>query len=83
MWPATSEAETSEVFREKMVLASADNIRSKHRTGKFSRQLRSGWHAVWEEAGLSSFPLMLLMMLLSEPALRAIDKAAVNGNSKS
>lgn len=82
VWLATSEAETSEVFREKMVLASSrDTIRSKHRTGKFSRQLRSGWHAVWEEAGLPALP-MPLMMLLSEPALRAIDKAAVNGNPK-
>ena len=79
---ATTEAETHEVFREKMVQAtSRDTIRSKHRTGKFSRQLRSGWHATWEEAGLPALP-MPLMMLLSEPALRAIDKAAVNGNSK-
>lgn len=82
VWLATTEAETHEVFREKMVAAtSRDTIRSKHRTGKYSRQLRSGWHAMWDEAGLPALP-MPLMMLLSEPALRAIDKAAVNGNSK-
>ena len=82
VWLATAEAETHEVFREKMVAASSrDTIRSKHRTGKFSRQLRSGWHAQWEEAGLPALP-MPLMMLLSEPVLRAIDKAAVNGNAK-
>ena len=79
VWLATTEAETHEVFRDKMIAASSrDTIRSKHRTGKFSRQLRSGWHALWEEAGLPALP-MPLMMLLSEPALRAIDKAAVNG----
>lgn len=82
VWLATTEAETNEIFREKMVAASSrDTIRSKHRTGKFSRQLRSGWHALWEEAGLPALP-MPLMMLLSEPALRAIDKAAVNGNAQ-
>ncbi|WP_128893351.1 nitronate monooxygenase family protein [Erythrobacter sp. HKB08] len=80
VWLATSESETNEVFREKMVEAtSRDTIRSKHRTGKYSRQLRSGWHARWEEQGMPALP-MPLMMLLSEPVLRAIDKAAVNGN---
>ncbi len=82
VWLATTEAETHEVFREKMVAASSrDTVRSRHRTGKYSRQLRSGWHAMWEEAGLPALP-MPLMMLLSEPALRAIDKAAVNDNPK-
>ena len=80
VWLATSEAETHEVFRQKMVSAtSRDTVRSRHRTGKYSRQLRSGWHGVWDEAGLPALP-MPLMMLLSEPALRAIDKAAVGGN---
>jgi len=82
VWLATAEAETHEIFREKMVAAtSRDTIRSKHRTGKYSRQLRSGWHSQWEEAGLPALP-MPLMMLLSEPVLRAIDKAAVGGNEK-
>jgi len=82
VWLATVESETNEVFREKMVAAtSRDTIRSKHRTGKFSRQLRSDWHAKWEEVGLPALP-MPLMMLLSEPALRAIDEAAVRGNPK-
>lgn len=80
VWLATVEAETTEVFRQKMIAAtSRDTIRSKHRTGKFSRQLRSDWHGKWEAAGIPALP-MPLMMLLSEPVLRAIDKAAVNGN---
>ena len=70
VWLATAEAETHEVFRDKMVAASSrDTIRSKHRTGKYSRQLRSGWHTMWEEAGLPALP-MPLMMLLSEPVMR-------------
>jgi NAD(P)H-dependent flavin oxidoreductase YrpB (nitropropane dioxygenase family) len=82
VWLATTEAETHDVFREKMIAAtSRDTIRSKYRTGKYSRQLRSGWHARWEEAGLPALP-MPLMMLLSEPVLRAIDKTAINGNPK-
>ncbi|OGS59984.1 MAG: monooxygenase [Erythrobacter sp. RIFCSPHIGHO2_12_FULL_63_10] len=82
VWLATTESETHEVFRDKMIAASSrDTIRSRHRTGKYSRQLRSGWHAMWEEAALPALP-MPLMMLLSEPVLRAIDRAAVNGNPR-
>ena len=82
VWLATAESETNEIFRKKMIEAtSRDTIRSKHRTGKFSRQLRSSWHTKWEEAGKDALP-MPFMMLLSEPVLRAIDKAAVNGNPK-
>ena len=36
---------------------------------------------MWDEAGLPALP-MPLMRLLSEPVLRAIDKAALNGNPK-
>lgn len=82
VWLASPEAETTEVFREKMVAAtSRDTVRSKYRTGKYSRQLRSAWHAMWEDAGLAALP-MPLMSLLSEPVLRALDKASVNGNPK-
>lgn len=82
VWLASPEAETTEVFREKMVAAgSRDTIRSKHRTGKFSRQLKSEWHERWEGAGLPALP-MPLMSLLAEPALRALDQAAVGGNSQ-
>ncbi|WP_235532922.1 nitronate monooxygenase, partial [Sphingomonas sp. Leaf412] len=44
VWLATPESETSEAFREKMVAAtSRDAVRSRSRTGKPSRQLRSAW----------------------------------------
>jgi NAD(P)H-dependent flavin oxidoreductase YrpB (nitropropane dioxygenase family) len=44
VWLATTESEVSEIFREKMIAArSRDTVRSRCRTGKFSRQLRSAW----------------------------------------
>lgn len=82
VWLASPEAETTEVFRQKMVEASSrDTIRSKHRTGKYSRQLRTEWHERWESAGMPALP-MPLMSLLAEPVLRALDAAAVGGNPK-
>ena len=82
VWLASPEAETTPVFREKMIAAgSRDTIRSKHRTGKYSRQLKSEWHERWEAAGLPALP-MPLMSLLAEPVLRALDQAAVAGNPK-
>src|ERR1700723_618312 len=49
VWLATVESETSEIFREKMIEASSrDAIRTRCRTGKPARQLRSGWTEAWE-----------------------------------
>jgi len=81
VWLATTESETSEIFREKMVAAtSRDTVRSKARTGKPSRQLRSSWHDAWEgDTSPGSLP-MPLMGMLSRPAFDAIEKAAANGN---
>ena len=82
VWLASPEAETTQVFRDKMIAAgSRDTIRSKHRTGKYSRQLKSEWHERWESTGLPALP-MPLMSLLAEPVLRALDQAAVAGNPK-
>ncbi|MFZ0889609.1 MAG: nitronate monooxygenase family protein [Candidatus Binataceae bacterium] len=83
VWLATTESEASEIFREKMIGArSRDTVRSKCRTGKPSRQLRSAWTEAWEQAG-SPGPLpMPFQSLLSEPALRAAERAAARGNLK-
>ncbi len=83
VWLATNESEASEPFKEKMVTArSRDTVRSKARTGKYSRQLRSSWHDAWEgEASPGTLP-MPFQNMISESALRAADKAAVNGNPK-
>lgn len=77
VWLATTEAETSEVFREKMVAAtSRDTVRSRTRTGKPSRQLRSGWHAAWDSTGSPGALPMPLMAMISIPTFELIDKAA-------
>lgn len=80
IWLATTESETSEPFREKMVEArSRDTIRSTYRTGKPSRQLKSSWHDAWHGPD-SPGPLPLPhMTLVSIPAFRAIDRAADAG----
>jgi NAD(P)H-dependent flavin oxidoreductase YrpB (nitropropane dioxygenase family) len=81
VWLATTEAETSEIFREKMVTAtSRDTVRSRGRTGKPSRQLRSGWTDAWERPGSPSPLPMPLQSLISESALRAVERSAAAGN---
>ncbi|WP_338467490.1 nitronate monooxygenase [Novosphingobium sp. ZN18A2] len=81
IWLSTVEAETSEAFREKMVAArSRDTVRSRCRTGKPARQLKTAWHEAWDGAD-SPGPLpMPLMGMVSEPAFARIEKAVVNGN---
>ena len=83
VWLATTEAETNPVFREKMIAAtSRDTVRSKLRTGKPSRQLRSAWHDAWEGSGSPGALPMPLMTMISEPAFALINKAAENGNPR-
>lgn len=83
VWLATAEAETSPVFREKMVSArSRDTVRSRGRTGKPARQLRSAWTDAWEAPGNPGTLAMPLQGLISEPAMARINKAAEGGNAK-
>lgn len=84
VWLATTESETTPVFREKMIEASSrDAVRVRSRTGKPARQLRSGWTEAWERSPESPGALpMPLMSLISETSLRSIDKAAEGGNAK-
>ena len=83
VWLTTAESDVSEILREKMFAAtSRDTVRSKCRTGKFSRQLRSAWTEAWEGPD-SPGPLpMPFQTILSEPALRAAHRAAERGNKK-
>ena len=83
VWLTTAESDLSEILREKMFAAtSRDTVRSKCRTGKFSRQLRSAWTDAWEGPD-SPGPLpMPFQTILSEPALRAAHRAAERGNKK-
>ncbi|MFK4655479.1 NAD(P)H-dependent flavin oxidoreductase YrpB (nitropropane dioxygenase family) [Bradyrhizobium japonicum] len=84
VWLATVEAETTEIFREKMIAASSrDAIRSKGRTGKPARQLRSVWTDAWDRAPESPGALpMPLQSVISRDAFNAIDRAAASGNAK-
>jgi NAD(P)H-dependent flavin oxidoreductase YrpB (nitropropane dioxygenase family) len=83
VWLATTEAETSPVFREKMVAArSRDTVRSRGRTGKPARQLRSAWTDAWEGPDSPGTLPMPLQGLISEPAMRRVNRAAEGGNAK-
>ena len=81
VWLTTAEAETNPVVKEKMLLASSrDTVRSKSRTGKPSRQLRSPWTDAWEAESAPKPLPMPLQSLVSEPALRKVDKLSEGGH---
>ena len=81
VWLATPESECSDTFRDKMVAAtSRDTVRSKARTGKPSRQLRSAWTDAWEAPDAPAALPMPYMSLISEPAIRAAEAAAEKGD---
>jgi NAD(P)H-dependent flavin oxidoreductase YrpB (nitropropane dioxygenase family) len=82
VWLATTESETSEIFREKMIAASSrDAVRSRGRTGKPARQLRSVWTDAWDRDPESPGALpMPLQSIISREAFQSIDRAAAAGN---
>ncbi|MDE2355425.1 MAG: nitronate monooxygenase [Alphaproteobacteria bacterium] len=84
VWLATVESETSEIFRQKMIEASSrDAVRTRCRTGKPARQLRSAWTEAWDRDPKSPGALpMPMQSLISENALRSADRAAAAGNAK-
>lgn len=81
VWLTTAEAETDQVIRDKYLAASSrDTVRSRGRTGKYTRQLRSSWTDGWTKPG-SPDPLpMPLQGMLSGPALKRVDKLAAAGD---
>jgi NAD(P)H-dependent flavin oxidoreductase YrpB (nitropropane dioxygenase family) len=81
VWLTTEEAETHPVVKEKMLAASSrDTVRSKSRTGKPARQLRSAWTEAWEEPDSPGALPMPLQPLLVEEALVRIGRSATAGN---
>lgn len=81
VWLTTAEAETAPSVKEKMLSASSkDTIRSKARTGKHSRQLRSAWTDAWESEEAPSPLPMPLQSIVTEPAMRKITKLADGGH---
>ena len=75
----TTEAETSDNVKEKMIAASSSHtVRSKSRTGKHSRQLKSPWVDAWESKDAPEPLPMPLQTMVSEPALKNVaDQAAI------
>jgi NAD(P)H-dependent flavin oxidoreductase YrpB (nitropropane dioxygenase family) len=77
VWLTTEEAETHPVVKEKFLAAtSADTVRSRSRTGKPARQLRSAWTDEWDDPE-TPMPLgMPMQPVLVDEAIRRIDRAA-------
>ena len=77
VWLTTAEAETLPVVKEKMLVAnSRQTVRSRSRTGKYTRQLKSAWTEAWT-AEESPDPLaMPLQGVLAGAAFRKINKLA-------
>lgn len=83
VWLATTESECSQIFREKMVAArSRDTVRSKGRTGKYSRQLVSAWTEAWEGPDSPGALPMPMQSLIAEPAIHKATKSAEGGNDQ-
>src|ERR1700722_2227504 len=81
VWLTTEEAETAPYTKQKMIAAtSRDTVRSRSRTGKPSRQLKSGWTAASAGEGNPGPLPMPLQSLRSEPVMRRIDVLAEQGN---
>jgi len=81
VWLTTTEAETAPVVKEKMLAAtSSDTVRSRSRTGKHSRQLRSPWTDAWERADAPEPLAMPLQGLISEPVLNKVQKLSESGH---
>jgi len=81
VWLTTEEAETHPVVKEKLLAASSrDTVRSKSRTGKPARQLRTAWTEAWEAPESPGTLPMPLQPLLVQEALTRIDRAASAGN---
>lgn len=83
VWLATTESETSEAFRDKMIAArSRDTVRSRSRTGKPARQLKTAWHEAWDGPDSPGALPMPLMGMVSEPSFQTVEKAVLGGNEQ-
>ena len=83
VWLTTQEAETHPVVKEKFLAAtSSDTLRSRSRTGKPARQLRSAWTDEWEgESSPGTLPMPLQPMLIAQSS-RRVDRAAMNPENR-
>jgi NAD(P)H-dependent flavin oxidoreductase YrpB (nitropropane dioxygenase family) len=82
VWLTTPESEVTPAVKAKMLAASSrDTVRSRSRTGKPSRQLRSPWTDAWEGEDAPKPLPMPLQSFVSEPALRYVDKLSEGGHA--
>ena len=82
VWLTTEEAETHPVVKQKFLKAgSADTIRSRSRTGKPARQLKSAWTEAWDAPDSPGTLGMPLQAILIDDAIRRIDRAAYREGS--
>ncbi len=82
VWLTTAEAETIPTVKKKMLAAtSRDTIRSRSRTGKPTRQLKSAWTDAWYVEGAPDPLPMPLQGLVSRRAMAKIDKLAESGHA--
>ena len=82
VWLTTAEAETHPTVKAKFLAAtSSDTVRSRSRTGKPARQLRTAWTEEWESAASpGALPMPLQPLLIAEASAR-IDRAAFDPKS--
>ena len=77
LWLTTEEAETHPVVKDKMLAAtSSDTIRSRSRTGKHARQLKSAWTDEWENPETPAPLGMPMQPILIDEAIKRINRAA-------
>ncbi|MCP5180167.1 MAG: nitronate monooxygenase [Pseudomonadales bacterium] len=82
VWLTTTEAETHPVIKEKMLTAGSNQtVRSRSRTGKYTRQLRSPWTDAWQAPDAPEPLPMPMQGLVSGPALNKIDRLALAGDA--
>lgn len=82
VWLTTDEAETHPTVKDKFLAAhSSDTIRSRSRTGKPARQLKTAWTAEWDRPDTPDPLGMPLQPILVDQAIRRIDRAAHQAGS--
>jgi NAD(P)H-dependent flavin oxidoreductase YrpB (nitropropane dioxygenase family) len=84
VWLTTEEAETHPVVKEKFLTAtSSDTLRSRSKTGKHARQLRSAWTDEWNDpANPDPLGMPLQPVLVGEAERRIARTAASNDGSR-
>jgi NAD(P)H-dependent flavin oxidoreductase YrpB (nitropropane dioxygenase family) len=82
VWLTTEEAETHPVVKQKFLRAtSSDTVRSRSRTGKPARQLRTAWTDEWDNPDNPKPLGMPMQPILIGEAITRIDRAAHRSGS--